>query len=200
LITLPASIHIHLDGSAVQLEDYLNKSDRKALLREQHRDLVKVTYRFDAISHALRAAIPSTYDNTLFEHADQQGGHESSTGDRQYADKHATKHHVTLRNKSSDLIKMSQEQGYQVKVNGVVQVPNKRQTTIIAGTVVRQRTGETMPVAVRIDINTAVLLQTGEYATLAHVQMLQDGTVVIAHGKKSKRGVIKAKQVVLLDP
>jgi diacylglycerol kinase family enzyme len=72
LITLPASVHIHLDGSAVQLEDYLNKSDRDALRQEQHREQVMVKYRFDAIPHALRTAIPRIYDNTLFEHAGQQ--------------------------------------------------------------------------------------------------------------------------------
>ncbi len=72
LITLPASIHIHLDGSSVQLEDYLNKSDREALRQEQHREHVMITYRFDAIPYALRTAIPRTYDNTLFEHAGRQ--------------------------------------------------------------------------------------------------------------------------------
>src|SRR5438876_850421 len=63
LITLPASIHIHLDGSSAQLEDYLNKSDRKALLQEQNSEHIMVTYRFDAIPHALLIAIPRTYDN-----------------------------------------------------------------------------------------------------------------------------------------
>ncbi len=72
LITLPASIHIHLDGSSVQLEDYLNKSDREALRQEQHKEHVMITYRFDAIPHAVQAAIPRTYDNTLFEHAGQE--------------------------------------------------------------------------------------------------------------------------------
>jgi diacylglycerol kinase family enzyme len=197
LITLPASIHIHLDGSAVQLEDYLNKSDREALRQVQHRDDVRVTYRFDAIPHALRAAIPRIYDNTLFEHPARQG--ESSSGDRQHAEKHVTKQHVTLQRKPSGLSEMLQKQGYKVRVNGVVQIPNKRQTNIIAGTIVKQRSGETMPVAVRIDNDTAVLLQTGEQTSLAQVQRLPDGTMVIAHGKKSKRGVIKAKLVVLPD-
>jgi YegS/Rv2252/BmrU family lipid kinase len=197
LITVPASIHMHLDGSAVQLEDYLNKSDREALLQAQNIEHVKVTYRFDAVPHALRMAIPRTYDNTLFEHAARQ--EESSTGDQQRAQKDTTKHHVTLQSESSDLINMLQEQGYQVKVNGVGQVSNKRQTYIIAGSTVRQRTGETIPVAVRIDNDTIILSQTGAHAALAQIQMLSDGAVVIAHGKKNKRGVIKAKHVVLPD-
>ncbi len=197
LITVPASIHMHLDGSAVQLEDYLNKSDREALLQTQNREHVKVTYRFDAVPHALRMAIPRTYDNTMLEHAAHQ--EESYTGNRQRAEKDTTKHHVTLQSESSDLINMLQEQGYKVKVNGVGQVPNKRQTHIIAGSTVRQRTGETIPVAVRIDDDTVILSQTGEHAPLAQIQMLPDGAVVIAHGKKSKRGVINAKHVVLPD-
>jgi len=62
---------------------------------------------------------------------------------------------------------------------------------------VKQRTGETRPVAVRIGNDTALLLQTGEHVPVAHVEKLQDGAVVIAHGKKSKRGVIKAKHGIL---
>jgi UDP-glucose 6-dehydrogenase len=104
-----------------------------------------------------------------------------------------------LQRESSDLINMLQEQGYKVKVYGVVKVPNKRQTHIIAGSTVKQRTGETMPAAVRIDDDTVILSQTGEHAPLAQIQMLPDGAVVIAHGKKSKRGVINAKHVVLPD-
>jgi YegS/Rv2252/BmrU family lipid kinase len=195
LISVPASIHLHLDGSAVQLEDYLSKSDREALLQEQNKERIKITYRFDAVPHALLAAIPRTYDNTLFEHPAQQ--EESYAGDRQRTDKDTTKQHVKLQSESSDLIKMLQEQGYKVKVNGVVQIPNKKQTSIIAGSTVRQDTGETMPVAVRIDNDTVVLLKTGELAPLADIQKLPDGAVVVAQGKKSKRGVIKAKHVVL---
>jgi hypothetical protein len=125
LITVPASIHMHLDGSPVELEDSLRKSDREVLLQEQEREHVMVT--------------------------------------------------------------------------GAAAIPNERHTSIIAGCTVKQRTGETRPVAVRIDDDTIVLLQTGERVPLAHVQKLQDGAVVVAHGKKSKRGVIKAEHVILPD-
>ena len=94
---------------------------------------------------------------------------------------------------------MLQEQGYKVKVNGVVQVPSKKQTTIIAGNTVKQRTGETRPVAVRIDEDTIVLSHSGEHILLAHIEKLQDGAVNIAHGKESKRRDIKAKHIVLPD-
>src|SRR5205823_4731179 len=134
-ITVPASIHMHLDGSAVQLEDYLNKSEREALLREQNREQVMITYRFDAVPHALRMTIPQTYDNTLFEHAIHQ--EESYTEDQQRTEMHTSEQHdeqlVKIHSKSSDIVNMLLEQGYKVNVNGVVRVPNKRQTSIIAG-------------------------------------------------------------------
>ena len=197
LITVPASVHLHLDGSAIELEDYLSKSDRKALRDAQDNEQVMVTYRFDAVPHVLRAMIPRNYDNTLFEHAPQP--EVSSIEDRQCADKDNTEQQLTMQSESSDILNMLQEQGYKVKVNGVIQVPSKKQTTIMAGNAVKQRTGETRPVAVRIDEATIVLSHNGEHAPLAQIQMLPDGAVVIAHGKRSKRGVIKAKHVMLPD-
>jgi diacylglycerol kinase family enzyme len=201
LITLPASIHIHLDGSPVKLEDYLNKPDREALRREQHREHVMVTYRFDAIPHALRTAIPRIYDNALFEHAGRQ---EKSHFDIQQRMKKGTidqddKLHEKLQSKSSYLVNMLMEHGYKVKLTGVATMLNKRHTNILAGSTVNQRTGETMPVAVFIDEDTLVLSPTGERLPHALIENLQDGAVVIAHGKKDKRGVIKAKQVMLPD-
>jgi YegS/Rv2252/BmrU family lipid kinase len=201
LITVPASIHMHLDGSPEELEDYLGKSDRAALIQEQERERIMVTYRFDAVPHALRAAIPYTYDNTLFQHVGQQ--EESYTDDQQRTEKDTSeqddKQLVQLQSESSDLVNMLLEQGYKVKVTGAAAISNERHTSIIAGNTVKWRTGETRPVAVRIDDDTIVLLQTGEHVPLAHVQKLQDGAVVVAHGKRSKRGVIKAKHVILPD-
>ncbi len=104
-----------------------------------------------------------------------------------------------MQSESSDILNMLQKQGYKVKVNGVVQVPSKKQRTIMAGNTLKQRTGETRPVAVRIDEATIVLSHNGEHAPLAQIQMLPDGAAVIAHGKRSKRGVIKAKHVMLPD-
>lgn len=195
LITLPASIHMHLDGSTIELEDYLSKSDRTALRDTQDKEQVMVTYRFDAVSYALRALIPRNYDNTLFEHAPQHDV--SSLNDRQCTDN--TEQQITIHSESSDFLNMLQGQGFKVKINGVVQVPSKKQTTIIAGSTVKQRTGEMRPVAIRIDEDTIVLSHSGEHAYLAYILMLPDGAEVIAYGKKSKRGVIKAKHVVLPD-
>ena len=61
---------------------------------------------------------------------------------------------------------------------------------------VKQRTGETKPLAIRIEED-AVLLRTGELVPLADVLKVQSGAEVIVVGKKNKRGVIKAKRVLL---
>src|SRR5947209_16404794 len=73
LITVPAFIHLQLDGSSVQLEDYLSKADRKALQQVPDKMQVMATYRFDGMPHALRVALPETYDKTLFEHLSYTG-------------------------------------------------------------------------------------------------------------------------------
>ena len=201
LITVPASIHIHLDGSSVQLEDYLNKSDREALLQEQNREHVMVTYRFDVVPHAVRAAIPRAYDNTLFMHAGQQA--ESNTDMQLRAEKHTVdqdeKPRGKLQGESTDLVNTLMQQGYKVKITDIATMPKKSQTIIVAGSTDNQRTGETIPVAVRVDEDTIVLSHSGEHIPRVQVEKVQDGAVVIAHGKKSKRGVIKAKHVVLPD-
>jgi diacylglycerol kinase family enzyme len=201
LITLPASIHIHLDGSPVQLKDYLSKPDREALRREQHREHVMVTYRFDAIPHALRMAIPRTYDNTLFEHAGRliesytatQQRMETGTPDQ------GDKLHEKLQIEPTNLVNLLMEHGYKVKLTGVATMLDKRHTIILAGSTVDQRTSETRPIAVRIDEDTLVLSHTGEFLPHVHVEKVRDGAVVIAQGKKDKRGVIKAKHIMLLD-
>src|SRR6266516_604431 len=66
-IRVPASIALHLDGSAVKLKDYLSKSDRKAVQNAEDAERVLVTYQFDALPSALQVAIPRTYDDALFE-------------------------------------------------------------------------------------------------------------------------------------
>ena len=62
---------------------------------------------------------------------------------------------------------------------------------------VKQRTGETKPLAIRIEEDAVVLLRTGELVPLADVLKVQSGVEVIVVGKKNKRDVIKAKRVLL---
>lgn len=70
-ICILASIRLQLDGSAVNLKDYLSMSDREALQCAQDAEHVLVTYRFAALPGVLQVAIPSTYTGPLFERSHQ---------------------------------------------------------------------------------------------------------------------------------
>ena len=61
----------------------------------------------------------------------------------------------------------------------------------------KQQTGETKPLAIRIEEDPAVLLRTGALVPLADVLKVQSGAEVIVLGKKNKRDAIKAKRVLL---
>ena len=67
-LRVPASVPLQLDGSTMRLKDYLAKADRDILKHEMDPALLIVDYRFEALPHTLKVAIPRTYDNTLFEH------------------------------------------------------------------------------------------------------------------------------------
>ncbi len=227
-ISVPASIDLQLDGSAVKLKDYLSKSDRKAFKKAGDAEHVMVNYRFDAMPQALHIAIPSTYNDSLFEQTDGKGvshpelsqqvheeqasgdshdqsgtGTEQSQDEEQHSQvaentsenngKHSEEEQKELAERVSKLI----EQGRKVTVVGASPNPDKKETYIIAGGTFKQSTGETKPVAVRVNGNTTVLRQTGETASPAVVQELQEGSEIVVEGKKSKFGVIPAKRVVV---
>ncbi len=73
-ITVPASVPLQLDGSAVKLKDYISKAEYAKLQQSGEMEQSKVTYCFDAMPHALEIAIPQTYNYELFEHTH---GHEN---------------------------------------------------------------------------------------------------------------------------
>ncbi len=225
-ISVPASIDLQLDGSAVKLKDYLSKSDRKALKKAGDAEHVMVNYRFDAMPQALHIAIPSTYNDSLFEHTDGKGvshpelsqrAHEeqasgdthdqSSAEQSQDEEQHSQVAENTSENNGkpneeeqkelAERVSKLMEQGRKVTVVGASPNPDKKETYIIAGGVHKQSTGGTRPVAVRVNGNTTVLRQTGETASPAVVQELQEGSEIVVEGKKSKRGVIPARRVVV---
>src|SRR5450432_3237257 len=70
-ITVPASVPLQLDGSAVKLKDYINKADYTKLQQTGEMEHTMVTYRFDAMPRALEIAIPQTYNYELFEHTEE---------------------------------------------------------------------------------------------------------------------------------
>jgi hypothetical protein len=54
-----------------------------------------------------------------------------------------------------------------------------------------------MPVAVPVNDTVAVTTRTGKRLSAAEVQELQEGTVVVIEGKKSRKGVIRATHIVI---
>jgi stringent starvation protein B len=216
-ISAPAYIDLQLDGSAVKLKDYLSKSDRKDLKKAGDAEHVMVNYRFDAMPRALQVAIPVTYNNTLFEHAngkstsqseqnakeEQPASHsedEPSVQEQSEAentsndhDKHDEKVQQELKERVSKLM----EQGRKVTVVGVAHEPDKKDKYIIAGGTSKKSTGETRPAAVRVNCHTTIHRSTGEIASPSLVQELQEGSEIVVEGKKNKRGVIPAKHVVV---
>ncbi len=214
-ISVPASIALQLDGSAVKLKDYLRKSDREALAHAGDAAQVMVRYRFDAMPHALQVAIPRNYDDALFQESDsadhQQAESTQATAekqkdqntqqqqDEQSQDRHQQKGKQSEQEQQEDLehIKILLEHGRKVTVVGVSRHPAKKDTYIVAGSATKQSTGEAQPVAVCIDEHARVMKQTGEGVSLAVVPNLHEGETIVVEGKKSKRGVMRAKQVVI---
>ena len=206
-MSVPASIDLQLDGSAVKLKDYLSKADREALAQADA-EQVMVNYRFDAMPKALRIAIPNTYNDALFEkahHADSTQANqaqEQQEAEAQTAEEKMT-HRDEKRNeeeqqKALEQVKMFLERGRNVKVIGASPNPDKKDTYIVAGTMIKDMTGEAKPVAVCIDDNTTIIKRTGEHATPAVVRELHEGGAMVVEGKKSKRGVIRASRVVVI--
>ena len=198
LICVPASIGLQLDGSTVKLKDFLSKSDRKALGSVGDKQKVMVTYQFSAIPQALQAAIPRTYAGPLFEKSDNDEALQSAREDT----KNASSQQPPTSSKSEQRQLSEQnnallEHGRKVSVVGVAIHPDKKQTFIIAGTTSKKSTGETIPVAICADDNTALLKQTGELASSSDVEHLQENAEIVVEGKKSKRGVIHATHMVI---
>ena len=206
-LKVPASVALQLDGSAVKLKDYLSKSDLQALARADKAEQVMVTYRFDAMPHALPVAIPRAYDGALFEASDSAHNQPAepteapaeSEADEKAARKDEQTHQPSEQEQQEDLehIQALVEQGRKVIVVGVSPNPAEKQTYIIAGSTTKPSTGEAQPVAVCINAATQVRKKTGENASLELVRGLRSGDAIVVEGKKSKRGVIAAKQVVL---
>jgi YegS/Rv2252/BmrU family lipid kinase len=205
-LSVPASTHIQLDGSAATLKDYLSKPDREALQHAGDAEHVTVNYRFDTMRAALRMAIPRTYDQALFTESAKRKG--SQPASKQQGDLDAkqpdTQPAQQLANEQTQPAPLEQREallagGQQVTIVGVAPNPNKQHAYIIAGYALKQETGENKPVAVCVDDHTALLKVTGAHVAPPTLEELQEGDGIIVEGKKSKRGVIEAKRVVIPD-
>jgi YegS/Rv2252/BmrU family lipid kinase len=225
-VSVPASVPLQLDGSAVKLKDYLNKSDY-VKLQQGELDRAQVTYRFDAIPHALTIAIPQTYNYELFEHSAEDTQQEDAEREQEHVRAGVSSHHhhahegqqtdkqegaVAVQERpeeaasgvSEDAKKELSEQvgtllenGRKVTVVGEVALASKKGTYIIAGGTIKASTGETRPVAVVVTAQTTIYNQQGDKLSAQAIAELQEGASIVVEGDKNKRGVIDATQVVI---
>lgn len=203
-LSVPASVDLQLDGSAVKLKDYLSKADRAAIEQAGNPEKVMVNYRFDAMPRALRVAIPSSYDDVLFEHSSNKEVVHIST--MQVADEEAAQQkqnkaasEQSTQQSDAELARLSAliDNGREVVVVGVTRISGKKPTYIIAGGSTKQNTGEIKPVAISIDEDTTMIKRTGEHVSSAFVLGLREGEMIVVEGKKSKRGAIRATRVLV---
>lgn len=192
-ITVPASVYLQLDGSAVKTKDFLHKSAKKALKKEADPCKLMVTYKFDVLTRALPVAIPRTYDNALFEHTfepplaaqEQEESKEQAVGAKESAEAVSEQENDTTDN------------GRKVTLIGAVSLAREQDVIVLAGTVYKSRTGETKPVAVRIDDTAIIEDQNGGSIQPAVLLKLREGSTVLVEGKQNKHSVIRAKRIVL---
>jgi YegS/Rv2252/BmrU family lipid kinase len=198
-ISAPATVDLQLDGSRVKLKDFLGGPDRTAIEQSGDADTVMVTYRFDAMPRALRMAIPRTYDGALFEEGAEKT--QALATEQQHpgadAEVEATASGKARRQGPEELDALL-EHGRKVTVVGVGPDPEREGTYIVAGGTSDRKTGESKPVAVRIDHDTTLARSTGEPLSLASAAELPEGGVIVVEGKRSKRGVIRAKRVAVV--
>ncbi len=194
-ITVPASIQLQVDGSAVDLTDYLSESAHEALKQAGDTTQVTVTYRIDNLPHALRVAVPCAYDNTLFQAASHNG---RKQGRLQQPEEKGTPQQTDKRREDFfDHMHAVLENEHKVTVIGVAPNPEKTHTYIVAGTRQKQSTGEIKPAAVRVDDETLIVKRTGETCSSSQVEELQQGEIIMVEGNESKRGVIRAKRIII---
>jgi hypothetical protein len=73
----------------------------------------------------------------------------------------------------------------------------ERQERIIAGTVTKESSGAVRPVALRISAKTRLEMRDGTDATPTCLEQLRAGDTLIVKGKKNKRGLIKARGIIV---
>ena len=228
-ITVPASVPMQLDGSAVKLKDYLNKAEYARLQQagmSEKDNRVMITYRFEAMPRVLEVAIPRAYNDQLFER-DQHGSqvqqqesekvhvstHVQNNGEQSETQKHAEaevslaqgehkkgkhrKERTKQDTQQSQAVPVDAIDGRSVTILGKTPNPEKQGEYIIAGTTVKQTTGEQRPVAVVVNADTRMYNRDGMRTSEDVMRDVQEGMTVLVEGKKSKRGVIVAKQLVI---
>ena len=204
-ISVPASIDMQVDGSAVKLKDQLRKVDWRALTQAGKASTVMVNYRFDAMPGALRVAIPFTYNDALFEEsgdtAKTDTADEPKTAGKEIEQQAGAIASVPSPSKpalTEEQIAALLDDGRKVTVTGTSANPEKQGTYIVAGNASNGHRGASKPVAVRLDEKTKLLNRAGENLPLAFAAQLKDGGEIVVEGKPSKRGVIRATRIVVV--
>ncbi|MDQ6872990.1 MAG: YegS/Rv2252/BmrU family lipid kinase [Gemmatimonadota bacterium] len=200
-INAPASIDLQLDGSRVKLDAGVPAPGRTAHRQTQNPEPVMVTYRFDAIPRALRVAIPCTYDGALFENgsAKQTALPAEKRRPNRDAVRAVGRPSKDVQHQDAQRLHALLERGPKVTVVGVAPNPERKTTYIVAGRMSGKKTGTSKPVAVRIDQNTTIIGPGGELLPVTFAAKLQEDAVIVVEGKQSKRGVVRAKRVVVVN-
>jgi YegS/Rv2252/BmrU family lipid kinase len=187
-IMVPASVNLQLDGS---------------LVKRLHPKGATATYRFDAMPRALRMAIPCTYDDRLFEDGAGRRKATAHTSARERALHDAVRvasaEPQGARAQSAAQRDALLEHGRKITVIAVAPDPQGHGASIVAGGTCDKDSGESKPVAVRTDRHTTFVSSTGEPLSAGYAAELRDGGVIVVEGKQSKRGVIRAKRVVVVS-
>jgi YegS/Rv2252/BmrU family lipid kinase len=191
-ISVPANICLQLDGSLVELDDPPSVKGHSRG-RAEDAGVAMVTYRFDARPKVLRAAIPNTYSGVLFSAAA-----DGQPGPQKESDPDEPRESGAEERRDAALITAALEHGWKVTVVGVAPDPERKGTTILAGSAVKRNTRASKPVAVRIDGDTALLGSGGKPLERALVAGLSEGDVIIVEGARSKHDVIRASRVVIM--
>jgi YegS/Rv2252/BmrU family lipid kinase len=200
-LKVPAHVGLQFDGSAVDLTDFLRKAQKKALKSALAFEEISVCYSFEALPRALRVAVPYSYDDALFEENGAVQG--SKSADSLDSAISATSAQPEGQEQSGDgaqkfpeLLAELREKGRKVSV-----VDARRDvrhgTYVIAGSYTQAATGAAKPAAVCVDDSTTVLNQNGEKLPPSAVQQHGGNHEITVSGKKNKRGVIRAKYVVI---
>ena len=205
-IRVPAHVKLQLDGSAVQLKDYISKADEAALQRTGE-EQVTVNYHFDARPKAIQMLVPSNYDDKLFGKQQQETASPDAPRETEsvFAQSPAEKKHDkdTPRPSTEELAQVQKQlqavlaHGSTVIIVGGVPDPAEKHSYILAGDVIEDHTGDSRPIAVRLDEHTIILDKSGQHVPLSAVEQLKEGQPVVVDGKESKRGVIHAKQIAM---
>jgi YegS/Rv2252/BmrU family lipid kinase len=212
-IRVPGSVPLQVDGSAVKLKDPSNPPGGAGLQRTETLDQQMVTYRFDALPHAVSAAIPREYDDTLFEHepdptrtsaqeltAKKEGAREAAGAEapqRHQGEEIAQQQHGQAPGALAERAKLLLEQGLTIHLVGVSRHPTKKKHYILAGSSSSKQNGAVTPVAVRIDAETTIVTRSGEAVASAQILEWEEGKEIIVGGKKNKRDVIDATFLLL---